>query len=339
MIDELKKLVNDLEEDEAKSLLFHLLYRVKMFNDPVYPNDEVIKSLQYTTEGFISMKTNTPTPITSDVVHIVFGDSPKGSLGIALDGKEPIISLPTILSVGPLFNLHNPSGIEVRFNWFDEHFVKEDQDEIVLFKESFKQSIKDIESIPENQSVMIWMGENAHEQIGLRLAVYLLKEKKHSIYTINTSLAYETFAAKPDILYTVRHMGELPPEKLAQFYSTKQTAILLSKEERQSLEQDWEQLAMTEHVLRIWQDRHIRSVDCHFYDNVLIGAAQSLHEKRQNTNFMKSARLIGEVIGHLEQYIGDEFLEYRLRMLIEKGVFEMKGSLKAMRYYDVRLNR
>lgn len=54
---------------------------------------------------------------------------------------------------------------------------------------------------------------------------------------------------------------------------------------------------------------------------------------------MKSARLIGEVIGHLDQYMGDAFFEYRLRKLIEKGVFEMEGNLKAMRYYSVRLKR
>ena len=47
---------------------------------------------------------------------------------------------------------------------------------------------------------------------------------------------------------------------------------------------------------------------------------------------MKSARLIGEVLGYLDQYVGDEFLENRLRKLIEKGVFEMEGSLKAMRF-------
>lgn len=44
-----------------------------------------------------------------------------------------------------------------------------------------------------------------------------------------------------------------------------------------------------------------------------------------------------DVFGHLEQYVGDEFLEYRLRRLIEKGIFEMEGSLKAMRCYSIKL--
>jgi len=52
---------------------------------------------------------------------------------------------------------------------------------------------------------------------------------------------------------------------------------------------------------------------------------------------MKSARLIGEVIGNVDQYIGDGFVEYRVRLLIMNGIFEIKGVPKAMRYYSVKL--
>jgi hypothetical protein len=49
--------------------------------------------------------------------------------------------------------------------------------------------------------------------------------------------------------------------------------------------------------------------------------------------------VIGEVLGHLDQYIGDAFLEYRIRKLIDAGVFELEGDLKARRFYSLRLNR
>lgn len=48
-------------------------------------------------------------------------------------------------------------------------------------------------------------------------------------------------------------------------------------------------------------------------------------------------RIIGEVYGRIEQYVGDDFLEYRLRKLIEKGAFEYEGSLEAMRSYSIKL--
>lgn len=59
--------------------------------------------------------------------------------------------------------------------------------------------------------------------------------------------------------------------------------------------------------------------------------------EQESEEFMKSARLIGEALGHLDQCVGDGFLEYRLRKLIEKGIFEMEGNLKGMRFYSVRL--
>ena len=43
------------------------------------------------------------------------------------------------------------------------------------------------------------------------------------------------------------------------------------------------------------------------------------------------------MLGHLEQYVGDGFLEYRLKKLIEKGIFQAEGSLEAMRFYSVKL--
>ena len=43
---------------------------------------------------------------------------------------------------------------------------------------------------------------------------------------------------------------------------------------------------------------------------------------------MLSARLIGEVLGHLNQYVGDDFIEYRVRTLVRQGIFEVKGNTK-----------
>lgn len=64
---------------------------------------------------------------------------------------------------------------------------------------------------------------------------------------------------------------------------------------------------------------------------------RKIHIERKNNGFMKSARLIGEAMGHLNQYIGDQFFEYRVRHLIVNGIFEIEGVPKAMRYYSVKL--
>ncbi|WP_212119927.1 DUF3658 domain-containing protein [Niallia circulans] len=52
----------------------------------------------------------------------------------------------------------------------------------------------------------------------------------------------------------------------------------------------------------------------------------------------KNDILIGEIIGHLNQKIGDEYFEYRLIQLVLNGVFEIEGVPKAMRFYSVKLH-
>ena len=42
-------------------------------------------------------------------------------------------------------------------------------------------------------------------------------------------------------------------------------------------------------------------------------------------------------MGHLNQYIGDQFIEYRVIRLIVDGIFDMEGVTKAMRYYSIKI--
>jgi hypothetical protein len=70
---------------------------------------------------------------------------------------------------------------------------------------------------------------------------------------------------------------------------------------------------------------------------LIVTAAQKSHGKQREKDFMKSSRIIGEVYGHIDNHVGDAFLEYRLRSLIYNGVFETKGIPKGMRYYSVKL--
>ena len=111
----------------------------------------------------------------------------------------------------------------------------------------------------------------------------------------------------------------------------------LNHELRKKFEEEWQALASTQEVLRIWQSKEIKSVDEAYYDDYIIGKAKELLNGRKNNEFMKSARLIGEVFGHLDQYIGDAYIEYRVKQLIMNGMFEIKGVPKAMRFYSLRL--
>ena len=42
-------------------------------------------------------------------------------------------------------------------------------------------------------------------------------------------------------------------------------------------------------------------------------------------------------MGHLNQYIGAQFIEYRVIRLIMNGVLDMEGVPTAMRHYSIKI--
>ena len=276
------------------------------------------------------------------MIHIVFGASASGSLKVVLkemglDKKEKVISFWDIFSIGPVWRLHEEIGEEARFKWM-KNCISAEYDEYPDYKQRFKKAINGISSIPEGVHITIWTSDSAHEQTGLRFVLYLLKEKNIDITLINTTEAYEELFQVKKVKYTPLHTGEIPTEKLQIIYKQGHGKFF-TDHDREDLEKDWLSLSESQETLRIWRNGKIQSVPEDYYDEFIIKRAKKLHSQQKIKDFMKSARLIGEVLGHLDQYVGDEFLEYRLKKLIREGVFESEGSLEAMRFYSVKLTR
>lgn len=346
-IDKLKKAIKELPEEEAKSLLFHVLLRMNLLRETEYSEKEFVSDIENIYD-MIFDRSRERAEMSQEgnfqMIHILFGDSPAGSLKYALkemgvSKEEKVISFWDRFSVGPIWRLHEKAGQEARFG-FMQKVMNDENDDFRDYQKKFYETINQIISIPEDVPITIWVAENSHEQTGLRYVLHLLKNKINDIKVINsTKMAAEKFN-RPDIEYIAIKTGEITPEKLQVIYEESKSSAAMSKDERKALEDEWIDLAETEETLRIWQNEKIKSVNEDYYDQYIINMAKKLQIERKRVKepeeFMKSARLIGEVIGHLDQYMGDEFFEYRLRKLIEKGVFEMEGNLKAMRYYSIR---
>lgn len=276
------------------------------------------------------------------MIHILLGASASGSLKfvlreMGLEKKEKVISFCDIFSIGPVWQLHEENGVKSRFEWMKK-WISDEYNEFPDYKKSFEKAINQINSIPGGVHITIWTSDSAHEQTGLRFVVYLLKEKNIDISLINTTEEYEKLFQTKKVKFTLLHSGEISPEKL-QFIYERGSRKLFTDHDREDLEKEWLSLADSQETLRIWRNGRIQSAPENYYDPFIIQRAKYLHRNPKLNGFMKSARLIGDVLGHLDQYIGDTFLEYRLKKLIEAGVFEFEGSLLAMRFYSVRLKR
>ncbi|MGG3927137.1 DUF1835 domain-containing protein [Metabacillus fastidiosus] len=231
MINKLKELVENSSEKEAKSLLFQMLLRINMMEETNFPEEQFTKDLKKIYKDFLnykSMQTINDNEKDYSTVHIVFGDSPSGSLKMVLrdmklQEREKIISFSDLFSIGPVWRLNEEIGLTKRSEWLKNH-INFDEEYIDKYQDEFSNTILKIEAIPQNIRIIIWMGDNSHEQTALRYVLYLLREKTNDIILINTAANYKNQFHIPEIEYYPLHTGEIIPEKLRVIYEKNRIA-------------------------------------------------------------------------------------------------------------------
>ncbi|WP_019123856.1 DUF1835 domain-containing protein [Brevibacillus massiliensis] len=344
MTEKLREIINDLTEKEAKTLIYHVFLRVNLVEETKYSQEQFFKDISRTYKRVLNYKTRQEKKKGNGQykkVHIIFGDSASGCLRMALKGlgvqqEEKVITFSDLFSIGPVWQLHTEEGQKLREEWFSKHFGYTEE-EATHYTQCFQHTLNEICSIPSDVPITIWTGENATEQTGLRFALFLLREKTNDIFIINAADTHKRLFDQPERTYVIRYTGEIAPERLHAIYEANRTIQPLTLHNREGLTAEWLRLADTYEVLRIWENPCVESVSEEYFDLNIIQAAQELHRQQKQKDFLKAARVIGEALGRIEQHIGDEFLEYRLRMLISRNVFDATGSLEAMRYYSVQL--
>jgi hypothetical protein len=236
-------------------------------------------------------------------------------------------------SIGPISELNQEKGQKSRYEWLKTCFHEED---VNNFKEIYLRAIQQINLIPKEIPIYIWVSENAHEQTGLLFTMNLLKERTNNIFIINSTQQYKELFKEKAKKYIPRSFVETLIEDLKVIYQyAKESKQPVTKKQRQEMVDEWVYITKNETTLRIWNNGELKSVSEDYYDEYIVTKAKKLHKK--NKGFINAARLIGEVVGHLDQFVGDGFIEYRLRQLIEAGVLEYEGNLDGMIFYRVKL--
>ncbi|WP_235860243.1 DUF1835 domain-containing protein [Rossellomorea aquimaris] len=336
----IRKKINALNDSDAKSVLMLTatnLYRVSG-GDGSFTSEECIEELTRLYNSIPEPQGDFEKNTHYKTIHIVFGDSTAGSVRIVLkemgwQDEEKVIAFSDVFSIGPVWQLHE-KGLSNRYEWLENH-INMDDEMLDSYQDNFKHTVSEINAIPSDTPIIIWSGENAHEQTALRYVLYLLKEKTNDIFVMDTTTNYKNQFGVPETEFFPLHTGEISPDKLTLIYEKDRKHNSLTHTDRNKFQQEWVQLSSKQEVLRIWKDKKIESVEESYYDDLIIDTARKIHIENNN-EFIKSARLIGEVMGRLNQYVGDPFFEYRLRHLLMNGMFEIEGVPKA-RYYSVKL--
>ncbi|MEH7444247.1 DUF1835 domain-containing protein [Bacillus sp. JJ1122] len=337
MIEDLRRSIRHLSENDAKSLLLQTMLRLKMVQETNEDPGQIIEDLSsWYNEMETILQNDQVVERDYKTVHLVCGESAAGSLRYTFGHEHKVIGFPDFFAVGPIEELHTEGGRERRFEWLRDHLNYQDDYIETVYERGFSDTLLEIEAIPPHVPIVIWTAENADEQTGIRYLFHLLKEKANDMYLINTTIAYQELFNTEEYQYLYSHTGGPEPEKINEIFQKKLSSPL-TVEERRRYETEWLTLAESKEVLRIWKNNTIKAVNEDYFDEFIISVAQKLHTKQREKDFIKAPRIIGEVYGRIDQHVGDAFLEDRLRALVYKGFFEIKGIPKGMRYYSVKL--
>ncbi len=261
-------------------------------------------------------------------VHIVFGDSAAGNLKYFFsnnnnDFKGEIINFRADHSIGPIDEVDSKNGLEKRIKWFEENLSEVfEEDYLEYIEKEFIDTYESIKNIDLDSKIVIWYGENTSDQVGLRYLIGQLRSEE--LYEVNVSNSY--IEDYNDNKYKPRALGECVPKELNQIILTMKK---IEKEKRNSLINDWEILRKSKENLRILIENRIIGVEESYYDNDILSNC--------SFNFKKAARIIGITMGKSHQLIGDAYIDYRVRRLIESGKVEYRGRLESMRDFEIRV--
>jgi len=261
-------------------------------------------------------------------VHIVFGDSAAGNLKYFFNTNEnqlkgEIINFREEHSIGPIYEIESEVGLKKRIKWFEKIYKEIFEDDYIKYIEKeFIDTYESIKNIYSDSKIVIWYGENTGDQVGLRYLNALLRNKE--LYEVNVSESY--IGDYNGNRYKPRALGECSPEEINHIISSMKK---LEKEKCNRLINDWEVLRISKENLRILKENKIIGVDESYYDYDILSNC--------TFNFKKAARVIGMTMGKSHQLVGDTYIDYRVRKLIESGKVEYRGRLETMRDFEIRV--
>ena len=240
-------------------------------------------------------------------VHVCVGGSGAHTLEEVLKDRPDhrMVVVNEGFSLGPLRDIDQPAGMAARAAWWNHMRQAAHRDQ---WAPDFADHVglTDLAQAPDPDEIaLIWCGANADEQILLRATCHAWPRTPLWIS--------EVIAAQPYDRYQ-KAVGACPPWVLRKMETL---ARPLTEQERDDLAADWLRLTKEDHLVRLYNNGEIRGWDETLYDGALLAQC--------TRDFKKAIIIAGHVMGANMGILGDTFLFYRLRAMVEGGVLETQG--------------
>jgi hypothetical protein len=254
------------------------------------------------------------------MIHIVFNTADIAALeaAIALDeslaGK--IIEIKDDYAVGPLLDIYETEGYQLRKNWWGNvlaHSPYTDQLDIVDDRLTVHQLINALND-DENESIWIWMGQNAHDVCGYYWLMSQFKEYQGRIQVLY--LNNLPFLNEKGQLFYPTYLSQIQPKE---FIKAKKLARPITLSEFELDPDEWNKICTEQEVIKFLEGgKKIVNMDINFYDKEIL----SLLTK----NAQKLPSALSNILAKMKVKTGDAFVVYRLKALADLGKIVFVGD-------------
>ena len=254
------------------------------------------------------------------MIHIVFNTADIAALeaAIALDeslaGK--IIEIKDDFAVGPLLDIYETEGFQLRKNWWGNvlaHSPYTDQLDIVDDRLTVHQLINALNH-DENESIWIWMGQNAHDVCGYYWLMSQFKEYQGRIQVLY--LNNLPFLNEKGQLFYPTYLSQIQPKE---FIKAKKLARPITLSEFELDPDEWNKICTEQEVIKFLEGgKKIVNMDINFYDKEIL----SLLTK----NAQKLPSALSNILAKMKVKTGDAFVVYRLKALADIGKIVFVGD-------------
>ncbi|KOR89167.1 DUF1835 domain-containing protein [Paenibacillus solani] len=277
-------------------------------------------------------------------VHVVFGLSDAGSLKVVLSrlGKREenkVLAFNDVFSVGPITDLHTTEGQQHRQMWLMEHDKDSFYGNLVNQEHQIMRMIEKLRNIQENKTVVIWFADNAHDQTGLRFALFLLRERKAPVHIVNLTKILEETGSYGEKGKAPFAQSLIEYEKYLDIVRDYGNGFLLDANQREQYVSEWIELAGQDHLIRLWEQGKVIGGDENQLDEVIIQSVIEMQEGVAADDFVKAGEVLERVMENSQQLISYSYIINRIWSLVNDGHLIFKGIPNMMHQFSVRISK
>ena len=255
------------------------------------------------------------------LIHIAYGDSAAGCLRAAiklgLPGDTVIVSRDDFTQ-GPISDCILDGGLHQRVVYWSN--LKTLRSALQGVRDQYDSTLKGINSINQNDKVILWIGDSAHDKIVTAWLISYLENKDLNWYYIDLSVLENNTQS------SIVNVAMLSPEQLLVLYDNLKEMTVKDKEEYLNL---WSRLSSENKAYRILGDNKVLSVDENYYDKFIL------------SHLTKKEQLLGKVIGAImkngEHRLSDVTIESRLVTLQNQKKIKIHSNLANVFLSKVKL--